>query len=77
MAQKTGNNERIRLYRIDCERALKERCYKMAIETMRILPHYDWKPITFANDIHAWILGRMREVNNHDGFSCDPYEDLT
>lgn len=57
------------------ERALKERCYKMALDTMRIMPYGPWRPLQFANKIHGWVIGELKE--NLDKLAVNPYEDLT
>lgn len=63
-----------KIYRLDAESALRERCLKMTADMMRILPQGRWEPLKFAGKLHDFVKGELKE--NTDKIKLDPYEDL-
>lgn len=80
-------------HRLDAETALRERCFRLAADVMRIMPNAftrEMKVLDFVNVIHAFIKGLMQNDINElpsdiaEGIMqkykekyVDPYEDLT
>lgn len=80
-------------YRLDAETALRERCFKLAVDMMRIMPNAfagEMKVLDFVNVIHAFIKDLLRNdinelpsditeglIRKYKEKYVDPYEDLT
>lgn len=80
-------------YRLDAETALRERCFKMAIDIMRIMPNTfpgEMKVVDFVNVMHTFIKDLLRKdidelpsdiaegiMQKYKEKYIDPYEDLT
>lgn len=80
-------------YRLDAETALRERCWRMTVDIMRIMPNSfrgEMKVTDFVKVMHAFIKDLLRNDINElpsdiaEGIMqkykekyIDPYEDLT
>lgn len=80
-------------YRLDAETALRERCFRLAVDVMRIMPNAftrEMKVLDFVNVIHALIKDLIRNdinelpsdiaeglIQKYKEKYVDPYEDLT
>jgi len=59
--------------RLDSESALRERCLKMTVDMMRILPQGRWQPLEFADKLQKFV---KNELNGEaSGLTLNPYED--
>lgn len=80
-------------HRLDAETALRERCFRLAVDVMRIMPNAftrEMKVLDFVNVIHALIKDLVRNdinklpsdiaegiIQKYKEKYVDPYEDLT
>ena len=80
-------------YRLDAETRLRERCFRLAVDVMRIMPNAftrEMKVLDFVNVIHALIKDLIRNdvnelpsdiaeglIQKYKEKYVDPYEDLT
>lgn len=80
-------------YRLDAETALRERCFRLALDVMRIMPNAftrEMKVLDFVNVIHATIKDLIRNdinelpsdiaeglIQKYKEKYINPYEDLT
>jgi len=64
--------KRRKFYRLDAEAALHERCLKMTIDIMRVMPCNTYSPMRIADDMYRWIKGYLKE--NLEKLTLDPCE---
>jgi len=80
-------------YRLDAETALRERCFKLVVDIMRIMPKAfdgEMKVLDFVNIIHAFIKDMLKNdinalpsdltqgiIKKYKEKYIDPFEDLT
>ena len=63
---------RRKYYRLDAERALRERCLRLVVDIMRIMPCNTYSPLKTADDLYRWIKEYYRE--NLESLTLDPCE---
>jgi len=59
--------------RLDAESALRERCLKMTLDMMRIVPQGRWKPLEFADKLQKFVKNELK--GNLYDVTLNPYED--
>jgi hypothetical protein len=63
---------RRKYYRLDAEAALRERCLRLVVDIMRIMPCNTYSPMKTADDMYRWVMDYYRE--NLEKLTLDPYE---
>lgn len=59
-------------YRLDAEAALRERCLRLVVDIMRIMPCNTYSPLKAADDFYSFIRSYYRE--GLEALTLDPIE---
>lgn len=59
-------------YRLDAEAALREKCLRMIIDMMRIMPCNQYRPLKDADNFYRFIIDYYRD--NLGSLTLDPCE---
>ena len=63
---------RRKFYRPDAEAVLREKCIRLTIDIMRVMPCNTYSPMKVADDIYRWVKGYFK--GNLEQLTLDPCE---